>query len=356
MDLRERWLDLVAAVRSVAAQAPAPSGDGVLEQPELALRDTNPWSSLAELADFSRAFRERTIDRPFETRRRINQALSRLRELDTFAAVMAAAPAALAHACEVGRVMISRISGSTWLPGNLYVATGEDDPVNRSLREYIHELRIQLTNGMLEAEVVRRRAPALVTDAAAEPRTFEPLVRIARSRAYVVAPVVAGGSVAALLHADNYPSARLLTPLDRDNLHAFAEGLAVIFERAVTLERMALQRERVRQFFADAEETVGALYAAPVRLTRSQPPTAAPASAAAPERRSELDLLTPREREVAALLSSGARNADIAARLTVSETTVKSHVKNILRKLQVSNRSEVISRYLRLAHDGEQRS
>jgi len=57
-------------------------------------------------------------------------------------------------------------------------------------------------------------------------------------------------------------------------------------------------------------------------------------------------LLTTREREVIALLVTGQANSAIAERLVISEGTVKSHVKQILRKLGAVNRSEVIARYL----------
>jgi DNA-binding NarL/FixJ family response regulator len=49
-------------------------------------------------------------------------------------------------------------------------------------------------------------------------------------------------------------------------------------------------------------------------------------------------LLTGREREVLALIASGARNKDVAAALAISEFTVKRHVQNILRKLGVPTR------------------
>jgi DNA-binding NarL/FixJ family response regulator len=50
--------------------------------------------------------------------------------------------------------------------------------------------------------------------------------------------------------------------------------------------------------------------------------------------------LSPREREVLALLAEGLRNREIAERLFVSETTVKTHVRHVLEKLRLRNRAE----------------
>ena len=59
--------------------------------------------------------------------------------------------------------------------------------------------------------------------------------------------------------------------------------------------------------------------------------------------------LTPREREVLALMVEGLNNPEIAERLVVSRSTAKAHVSNILSKLGVSNRAEAIS--LALQHN-----
>jgi DNA-binding NarL/FixJ family response regulator len=51
--------------------------------------------------------------------------------------------------------------------------------------------------------------------------------------------------------------------------------------------------------------------------------------------------LTPREREVAALLADGLSNGEIARRLYISTKTASVHVSNILAKLGMTSRTEV---------------
>jgi DNA-binding NarL/FixJ family response regulator len=58
--------------------------------------------------------------------------------------------------------------------------------------------------------------------------------------------------------------------------------------------------------------------------------------------------LSPREREIVALLGSGASNKEIADRLFLAEGTVKNHVTNILTKLDVRDRTQAAIRARRL--------
>nr|WP_218888721.1 response regulator transcription factor [Saccharopolyspora hordei] len=55
----------------------------------------------------------------------------------------------------------------------------------------------------------------------------------------------------------------------------------------------------------------------------------------------ELDLLTPREREVLRLLARGYAYKEIASELYISVKTVETHVSSVLRKTQLSNRYEL---------------
>lgn len=287
---------------------------------------------------------ERLLPAPLLAARRINLALDRIQAATTLTEVMRTVPSEVCWAGDFDRVLFSRVDESSWVPATWFT-TEPDAPASIAFGQLVHGACFSLSNGSIEAEIVRRRVTALVTDAAHESRTFRPLLSVAECRSYVIAPVISGDSVVGLLHADAASSERPLGEADRVTLRAFADGVGLVLERLALVETLEAQRLQITDALTRAAQLVDELADAPMILGAS-----AAVSAAAPARDGQpapADGLTVREREVFALLVSGATNAEIADRLTVSETTVKSHVKHILRKMRVSNRAEAIAKYLR---------
>jgi DNA-binding CsgD family transcriptional regulator len=248
--------------------------------------------------------------------------------------------------------MISRVSGSLWIPQVLAVEGGVD-PEEDHFRRYIENVQIPLDHMLLETETVRRRRPALVTDPSGDPRTFKEMVGVARSPSYVTAPIMPTGRVIGFFHADRFGSGKPVTTDDRDAVWTFAEHFGLIFQRAVLARRLATQRAELVRAFTSAEAVIQDLGRAEIELARREPDRTLAADAAAiltrPATWRLTGLLSAREREVLELMAAGATNARIATLLVISQGTVKSHVKQILRKLRASNRAEAVARFLQLA-------
>jgi DNA-binding CsgD family transcriptional regulator len=190
-----------------------------------------------------------------------------------------------------------------------------------------------------DAEVYRRRRTIMRDDAIAEAHGMRTIARAANASAYLAAPIQVGGAVIGTLHADCYWSGRRIDPVDRDTLSVFADGFGYALERTWLLERTRAQSDRARQALAAAD-------AAFAEIAEPGAGLDVDAQAASPAHAHPDALLTRREVEVVDLMARGARNAEIAGQLVISESTVKAHVGNILRKLQATNRSQAVARYL----------
>ncbi|KRF21104.1 hypothetical protein ASG90_01465 [Nocardioides sp. Soil797] len=247
-------------------------------------------------------------------------------------------------------VMLSRVEEGMWRPWRAHSI--RNGPPERAFAAWIKEVpEIQLSHMLLESEVVRRREPAMVADASSDSRVYQPLAQAAAQTSYVVAPLIAGDRVIGLLHADN--RGHDVVELDRDILWFYAVGFAQIFERAVLLGRLRDQRAEVMRVMQTVEAVLDDLASSEIDLATRQETTvlavSRPLRPVAIDRPAVLEgLLTSRELEVLALMATGATNERIGQRLVIAVGTVKSHVKQILRKLRVENRAEAISQYLRL--------
>ncbi len=292
-------------------------------------------------------------------------ALGRVREVGQSAEVLDTAGRELCAAQIFDRVIVSRVGNSMWFPLTLY-RTDERGAVTTEIGEAgIIGTEIPLASPLVEAEVVRRRLPALVQDAQHEPRVHRALAESVGTTEYVVAPVIVGNAVIGLLHADTPTTKRALGTVDRDLLRMFADGVGLVFDRVGLADRMERQRRSVTEACQAAVQSLDNLdrpefstFSARLPDVDAADDCAQPLEhrevrAARPQGR--LARLTTRERQVLALLASGATNAQLADQLTVAESTVKSHVKHILHKLGAGNRAGAIACYLRETRDDERR-
>jgi DNA-binding CsgD family transcriptional regulator len=306
---------------------------------------------LVELASLEQDLHERFARTRFDALPRIQGALARLRAVSP-EELLAAAAVELVECCEFDRVLISRVQRKHWRPEVLRCSSRVDRSLARRTEAGLLPTEFPLEPGMIETEVARRGAPVLVCDALGDRRTLKPVVIATDTPRYVVAPIRGHDRVIGYIHADVITGG-CLTTIDRDNLGMFAEGLSLLHEQAVLGARLDAQRAEAKKTFGAVERLLEHLRdAEPTLAGIRRPSTPAGGEAAAvlsmPSVRRAESLLSRREREVISLIAEGASNSAIADKLCVAEATVKSHVRNVCRKLQADTRSEAVAKYVLL--------
>ncbi|QSE80217.1 helix-turn-helix transcriptional regulator [Rhodococcus koreensis] len=260
--------------------------------------------------------------------------------------IIEAAPEVVCTQLPFARSMVSAVSGSLWQPRRLYLRPELDgSPLDFS--DYVDSAVLSLAEAPLETELVRRRVPALVAAPADDDRTHKEIVSRSRTSAYVAAPVMSAGKVIGLLHADRPGSEHVLDPDDRDRLDTFATILAIVYEQAVLKHRIQLQRARVEESF-DATQTMLDRISKVDAVLSHQAAAPVEGSTDEPGENRALEInsvLTVREREILSHLATGATNNQIAQALVISEGTVKSHVKAVLKKLHAPTRAAATALY-----------
>lgn len=326
------------------------------------LRSANSESDWHELAAVSstladlHAVRYEINDHLLQERNRVldavEEGLVRLRRVHDPDELIARACATVVEYCGFDRVLLSKIDGSLWRPWRAHSSVY--GPAERSFRAWMdEEPEIRLEHLLVESEVIRRRESALVSPDDDGRGVSADFARERGLTSYVVAPLLPGDDVIGLLHADHVGPD--VTELDLQVLTAFARSFDSIFERAVLLQRLESQRDRVRSTVRSVETMLDELATAEIAFASTSLGSVRPLVRPAPSSSvSEFEsLLTKREIEVLALMAAGGTNARIADKLVITPDTVKSHVGRILRKLRVDNRAEAVSKYLRstLGHD-----
>jgi DNA-binding NarL/FixJ family response regulator len=136
--------------------------------------------------------------------------------------------------------------------------------------------------------------------------------------------------------ADGRPRILMLTTFDLDEhiYDALDAGASGFLLKDVTAEQLF---DAVRVVAAgDALIAPAVTRRLIAEFARRRPPPA-------PARLASLDALTPRETGVLRLIAEGLSNAEIAARLTIGEQTVKTHVSRILTKLDLRDRTQAVA-------------
>jgi DNA-binding CsgD family transcriptional regulator len=297
---------------------------------------------LVELLDLERELLELRYVRRADALERASEAVRRLGEATAADGILGRAPIELVTSSEFDRVLISELDAGHLRPLALYSRT---DPAGA--QEVISELGenpVALEYPLLEFEVAQDRKARLVQVGSAGGRTPRRWTAALGWEAYAVAPLSAGGATIGLLHADAGGRGRPLDAVDLEVAATFADGLSGAFERAVLRHTLALHRAQL----SSAVQWMGA------RVERLSDLAGAPGFSGAtaggpggsPEGRA-MTSLTPRELDVLRLLTRGLTNLGIANELVVREGTVKYHVKNILRKLGATSRSDAVARFVR---------
>ena len=304
---------------------------------------------LLELKDTQGRLREARLAHRIAAFASVQDALGRLHGITSVSQLIDRIPE---EACRLGfdRAMISRVHGSMWVPEAVYVE-GDAGWAQEILRAGRDEPQL-LNHLILETEMVRRRGPLLVPDAQTDPRVHPTLAAATLSRSYVTAPIMPEGRVIGFLHADCYMRRRHVDEFCRDVLWMFAQGVGYAFQHSVLSERLHALRATVGRMTFDITKVTDELVDAEVEVARTDRENVAVARSGAAMFAADYSAanseLTRREIDVLRLMATGETNAGIAARLIISEGTVKSHVKHLLRKLGAANRAEAVCRYFRM--------
>jgi DNA-binding NarL/FixJ family response regulator len=142
------------------------------------------------------------------------------------------------------------------------------------------------------------------------------------------------------LDAEHVPRVLILTTFDLDEyvFDALRAGASGFLLKDVTAERLF---EGVRVVAAgDSLLAPGITRRLISEFARIRPQAAEAGAGAAAS--AALRTLTPRETEVLRLIAAGLSNAEIAARLVVTEDTVKTHVSRTLAKLGLRDRTQAV--------------
>jgi DNA-binding CsgD family transcriptional regulator len=242
------------------------------------------------------------------------------------------------------RALVSSVHEGRWVP--LWVSDPRDPAWAERILEAGRADQRTLGGRLAGSELGVSRSGVLVRATQRDHSPHDNLARTSRAASYVVVPLMAGAGIIGLLHADCYYQGREPDGSDRRLLRLFADVLAQIVLRSTTTDQLDL-----------IESELGRLSETLPSITRDAPHPimlrALPQANRGPRNPISIPSryrLTKRQVEVIDLVAQGHTNAVIGAKLYITQDTVKSHVKLLLRKFNAGNRAELVSRWLSIVN------
>lgn len=219
-----------------------------------------------------------------------------------------------------------------------------EDSASDALRRRVLADPVPLLPGTPEAEAIRRAEGARRARSTA-PSRLSAALELEAPALGVVAPEPRALAVVVV--------DRPMESREEGSVALFAHLLGVAVERAVTRTRMRELAAELRYLTASTGALMREALETPLALPADSGSGATfrGAGVHAALAADWHDLLTDREREIAALLAEGRSNRDIAVHLNLAPDTVKAHVARLLPKLGASNRVQAAVRYLGLSGD-----
>lgn len=231
------------------------------------------------------------------------------------------------------RAMYSTVNDMRWVTRSVHTVNGENERqllLRAGQQPPFRELR-----GLFEYEMIQQGKAMLQQGIRKSPRVHPELIEITESDSYVSAPLVAGRLVTGFVSLDVNAATGSVDGFDRDLVGLICGGAGIALERIRALEGIG-------QLHAGIEQSMESMRA----IMRGNGVDTLSVKGADKVRDADFDgvddseVLTRRENQVLRLLARGQTNSEIGQRLFISEGTAKTHVRNILRKLGASNRTQ----------------
>lgn len=287
----------------------------------------------------------RELGRRDEAMNRVQKALQRLRCSNSVEELVCSIPYEVAG-LGYDRALFSWVDQMRWITHSAHSLNGPEE--GRLFVQVGQQRPFQHLRGLFELEVVQRRATILRQGVRESARVHPELIKVTQSDTYIAAPLVSGRAVVGLVHVDRHADKDPLGEFDRELVSVFCEGAGIALERIRALEGISsLQADisRNSDSLNALLEKLGQLPGARAsRGAEGQQGDVLSVPKVQPSRDFD-SLLTRREEQVLELLSRGLTNGQIGDRLYITEATAKVHVKNVLRKLGVANRTEAAALY-----------